>query len=443
MSEEVLVFSHSITPRLQYLIQFLSQYYKLEFRLTSDEGKYASWEHPCKINYSYHPLQKEEIYIHSHALLFESSIRQVKTDCVKMERYIAFFCTEGVLGFDLFAAIFYLLTRYEEYLPHKRDQYGRYAHRNSLASRENFLHLPLINIWLEDFRRLLIEKNEAFRSKQNRPAFSFLPTYDIDMAWSFLHKGSMRNLGGVLSMLAKGRLRSVAYRLKVLKQKLSDPYDAYQWLDEMHSRFGLQPVYFFLLAKDRNKFDKNIHPAQPALQQLVQNTARRYTTGLHPSWASNKLPSLLTEEKHTLEKLTSQPVLHSRHHYIKIDLPKTYQRLLALGIMNDYSMGYGSINGFRASVATSYFWYDLKNEQTTRLLVHPFCFMDANSFYEQKQTPAESLAELFQYAEEVKKVGGQLITIWHNSFLGSSPDFAGWKEIYLEFIGSFSDRLTR
>ena len=70
----------------------------------------------------------------------------------------AFFKSEGDYPFDIFSAVFYLLSRYEEYLPHKKDMYGRYAHENSLAFKEGFLNLPLINIWLEDFKNVLKKK---------------------------------------------------------------------------------------------------------------------------------------------------------------------------------------------------------------------------------------------------------------------------------------------
>ena len=64
---------------------------------------------------------------------------------------------------------------------------------------------------------------------------------------------------------------------------------------------------------------------------------------------------------------------------------------------DDYSMGYGSINGFRASVASSFYWYDLEKERQTNLRIHPFCFMDANSFYEQRQDPQQTFEELIHY----------------------------------------------
>jgi hypothetical protein len=135
-------------------------------------------------------------------------------------------------------------------------------------------------------------------------------------------------------------------------------------------------------------------------------------------------------------------VTSSRQHFIRMHLPTTYLQLISAGIRNDYTMGYGSINGFRASIASSFFWYDLKNEVTTQLLVHPFCFMDANSFYEQKNAPEEALQELMQLHDEIRKVHGTMITIWHNSFLGTDPYFKGWREVYERFIDSVSPVLS-
>src|SRR5437870_2847747 len=139
MTTHALIYTHTITPRLQYIVGFLSEYYRLEFALTSSEERYKASSVPCKINYSYHRLTREEIWLHPHVLLFESSVRQVKVECFQTDKFIAFFKTDSDFGFDLFAAIFYLLVRYEEYLPYEKDRYGRFAHDNSIAFKEGFL----------------------------------------------------------------------------------------------------------------------------------------------------------------------------------------------------------------------------------------------------------------------------------------------------------------
>ena len=428
----VLVFSHSITSRLQYIADFLSQYYGLSFKLTSDEERFAKATDTCKINYGYHRIDPSEIFIHSHALLFESSVRQVKVECFEKNGYKAFFKTEGDFGFDLFAGIFYLITRYEEYLPYKKDIYGRYAHENSVAFKENFLHLPLINFWLEDFKKLLRAKDMTLNIQNHK--FSFLPTYDIDIAWSFRNKGFKRNFSGVVKLFFQGKFRKMFYRIRVIRKKKQDPFDAYEWMDQLHEQFKLQPVYFFLVAKEKGKYDKNIDVTNTEYQQLVQSISSKYSVGLHPSWASGDVPSLLTKEKTILEQIVSQSITNSRQHYIRFELPSGYRKLLALGLTNEYSMGYGSINGFRASIATSYYWFDLKKEEKTKLLIHPFCFMDANSYYEENLSPEAALEELMQYYNATKSINGTMITIWHNNFLGTDREFAGWKEVYQKFV---------
>lgn len=428
----MIIYCHTSTPRLQYVVHFLSEYYGTPIRLLFDEEKYLAHPDAHRINYSYHRLSEEEIWIHSHVLLFESAIRPVKIECFEYHSYKAFFKAEGDAGFDLFAAIFYLITRYEEYLPHQKDEYGRFAHRSSLAFREGFLHLPLVNHWLEDFRTLLTDRFSGFRLPP--PSFRFRATYDIDIAWSFKGKGFKRNGGALTKLFLTGKWRRLMHRISVVRGRRQDPFDAYDWMDELHHQYGLQPLYFFLVAGQKGKHDKNIDTTNPSFQALIKDTAAKYQTGLHPSWASGDHPPLLKKEKAWLEKTIEQTVAASRQHYIRFALPETYRRLLAAGITDDYSMGYATTNGFRASVAGSYYWYDLKGEAQTPLCIHPYCFMDANAFFEEKKTASEALHELVTYVQVIRAVGGEMITVWHNPFLGTDPLFDGWKETYEQFV---------
>ncbi len=440
IAHEVLVFSHSVSPRLAYISEHLSAWYGINFHLVYDEDRYRTASCLCKINYGYHRIAEGEIFIHSHVLLFESTTRPVKTDCFKLRGFTAFFKTEGDAGFDIFAAIFYLLTRYEEYLPHKKDAYGRYAHENSLACREGFLHQPLIDIWLKDFGKMLSEKSENFPSSSRK--FSFRPSYDIDMAWSFRHKGWKRNAGALALLFLKFKFGKAMQRIAVLQGKKQDPFDAYEWMKELHKNHGLSPIYFFLFAKEKSSYDRNIDVHNPQFRQLVKEISAGNETGIHPSWNSGDHPRLVAVEKKLLEEATGKNIDASRQHYIRFELPSTYRQLAEAGIHHEYSMGYGSINGFRASAAHAFYWYDLKKEVKTSLMVHPFCFMDANSFYEQKQSAEQAFDEMMKLYDEVKKVNGEMITVWHNSFLGTDPMFKGWKEAYEKFINTISSDLT-
>ena len=144
------------------------------------------------------------------------------------------------------------------------------------------------------------------------------------------------------------------------------------------------------------------------MQELIRYHSEKGTVGIHPSWQSTDNPKLLKQEIGWLEFITGQTIMHSRQHFIRLNLPQTYRHLIAAGVQKDFSMGYGTINGFRASVASSFYWYDLEKEETTGLMVFPFCFMDANAFYEEKLAPHQALAELMRFYQIIKQVNGDL-----------------------------------
>jgi hypothetical protein len=428
----LLLYCHIISPRIKYIVDFFSkELFDEPITITTDVAAFKASAQPV-LNYSETDFSEQEFFIHSTPLLFESGIRAQAVECFDVNFHKAFFETSGDFPFDIFAASFYLLSRYEEYLPHEKDEYGRYAHTNSLAFREGFLQLPLVNVWLKEFKNALQQKFPSIRFK--RTNFKCVLSYDIDMAYSYLHKGFVRTAGGFARSIVKGEWSSVNDRWDVLQRKKQDPFDCFEWLDALHLYCRLKPYFFFLVAKKQTGYDKNTSPDVRSFKSLIEYYACSYKVGLHPSWQSGDDESLVKEEMEWLEVIADKKIIHSRQHYIRMTLPQTYRTLIKAGIQKDFSMGYGSINGFRASVCSSFNWYDLEKEETTPLLLFPFCFMDANSLYEQKNTPQQAYYELIQYYESVKKLHGIFITIWHNSILGTDPSFKGWRSMFELFM---------
>jgi hypothetical protein len=345
-------------------------------------------------------------------------------------------CPDADFPFDVFGAAFYLLSRAEEYHGHAPDPFGRYHHIHSLAYRNDFLDLPLIDGWMADLRQALIRTFPSVSFKA--PAFEFRPTYDVDLAWAFRSRGIVRTIGGLLKSLSRLHLRDFCLRLKVLSGLHQDPFDAYDRLERLHHAYGLKPVHFFLLASKVKGVDRNISPQDKDLSVLIERHARQYPVGMHPSWQSGDDPALFHGEKDSLEGMIGREVTMSRQHYLRMQLPDTYRRLIDHGITADHSMGYGSANGFRASVSRSFPWYDLLEERETSLMVHPFCFMDATAFHELGMYPQEAFRQMEGYLQVIRESGGSMMTIFHNSMLGTDKLYKGWYEMYVRFL----DRVT-
>jgi len=427
----MLVYTPHITPRISYILQLLNERWQIEVAVTDDVTLFQQ-SNDVKLVYADERIDESSFFLQSTGLLLQHDIRKQYITCFEWENSKAFFQTTDDFGFDVFAAIFYLITRYEEYLEYEPDEYGRYAHWNSLAWKEGFLHQPIIDIWLMKFEAKLKQCYSLFTFHHS--PFTFLPTYDIDIAWSYKHKGLLKTIGAVLMHPS-----TIAKRLRVLSGKETDPFDSYDWLQQLHEQYALQPIYFFLLAERNSEYDKNISPKKTALQQLIRSTAVKSTVALHPSTESSVNPSALKKEKEMLQWIIQKPITQTRNHYIQFHLPHSYRSLIANGFTDEYSMGYGTVNGFRASTSHSFLWYDLEKEETTALRVHPFAYMEANSFYELHQSPEEALEEMNSLCNEVKKVNGRFITIFHNHMLGTDPMFKGWKEMYESFVSDVSE----
>lgn len=427
-----LLYVPSVTSRIRYVADFIGmELFGSPLLLTTDRLEFREHTGP-KLSYAPERITADAYHIQSTGLLFESGVREQQPQVFFWEGHKVFFRSGGDLPFDLLAALFYLLSRYEEYLPYEQDEYGRFSYRSSLAWKEGFLQHPLINYWVTTWKDILQERFPAIQFRQ--PSFSCQLTYDIDQAYAYREKGFFRTIGGLIKSGVTRPWVETVSRWKVIQGKIPDPYDCFEWLDALHLYCRTKPLYFFLVAKQVGRYDKNNVLSSPAFRRLIEYCSKQYAIGLHPSWRSFDEPGLLSEEREWLEVISEQPIAVSRQHYLRFTLPQTYRRLLEAGLTREYSMGYGTVNGFRASVASPFYWYDLEQDAPTALQLFPFCFMDANSLFEQKQSPGEAYRELMDYYQCVKKVKGLFITVWHNSLLGTSTPFSDWRNLFEVFM---------
>ena len=231
----LLIYSNHITPRLQYIIKTL---FADAIELTTNKENFNQYP-GTKINYSSESLGSSAFHITPHNLLLETEITEQEINCFEWNGLKVFFKTGGDIPFDIFAASFYLLSRYEEYLPHQKDEYGRYAHSNSLAYKESFLRLPLVNLWL---RELNIQYS-IFNIQSS--TFKYIPSYDIDIAFAYRHQPLWLNILGFYKDLFVGNFEKFMERGNVYSGNKKDPFDVYDWLNELHQQHQLNPVYFF------------------------------------------------------------------------------------------------------------------------------------------------------------------------------------------------------
>jgi len=428
------IYAKQRSPRLDYTLEVLfGRIAGIDFQLFTNPGLYLHQAGP-KLNYSTERLCPEEIFIPAGDLLYNREIIPQALTLGQFEDLPFSFpidIAQQDYPFDLFSFCFFLLSRYEEYLPFDADELGRFPAEQSLAFEADFLHRPLVDEWGMHLRELLIAKNPDCSFQRSR--YQFTATYDIDLSWAFLERSWARILGASLRSIIKGKWETLFLQWSVLLGQTTDPYDCFEDLDRIHNDLQLKPIYFFLLGKVRG-LDRGIHPGRKRQQALVQDISKKYSSGLHPSFNSNLEFRGLGNEFDQFKEIIGVNPVRSRQHYLMLRMPDTYRKLLKLGIKEDYSMGYAKKTGFRASIARSYPWYDLEKEETTKLELYPFAFMDVSLKKHLSLSPEQALAHCTELIQSVKHVNGHLISIWHNSSFAEFETWTGWWETYQKII---------
>lgn len=429
---KLLIYSPKVSPRIKYIFNFIfREILSCDFEFTSIADDFIRSEWP-KFSYTQEALA-DELFFYQAPLLLGHEIVPVNINLTHFgDQEVPFAVTKGSLPFDVFAASFYFLSRYEEYLPFEADQHQRFPAEASLQYRLGLLNLPVIDNWALILKNILLKKFPQLIFGKRK--FEFVPTIDVDRAYHFKSSGLIKNTARILKAATQFNAEKIVDIIKTGLGRI-DPFDTYTYLANIHESYRLQPIFFFLLAnKGHKEFDQNINPNDEAFKALIAEVSKTAKVGIHPSYASNIQAKKITEELLSLQAITHKKTDASRQHFLKVHLPHTYLQLIKAGIHHDYSMGYASKVGFRAGTCTPFFWYDLQLEKQSHLKIHPFAVMDVTLQQYLQLKPAEAIVKIEELLSNVKLVNGTFCSLWHNESLSETGRWKGWKVVYEEML---------
>lgn len=378
-----------------------------------------------KITYTKQPLQNE-FFIRSNSLLFEQGINDVEIKIEDWDGLPCFFDAgeRSNIPFDIFAASFYLISRYEEYLPHVKDELGRFPVKESLAYQNSFLQRPLIDLWAKKFLATLMERFPEI--EQKRKGYQFTSIINVTTSHCFAYRGVIRTIGGVLLDISKFKFLRLFKRITVWINPKKDPYNNFTFLMNLHKEIKCKTMFFFQFA-DYSKHDKNVSIHKNKFRYLIKSVADYSIVSLSASHSSSLSNTILKEEKSRLASLINRPVRYSRMRYNRVNIPKTYQDLVETEFTDDYTMGYTHEMGFRAGTCTPFYFYDINLEVQQPIKVHPFAVCDYSFLKFKKQRQVFEKLD-FMY-REIKEVQGNFNFVFSNELLGSSNRLK-WLDLY-------------
>ena len=417
--------------RLNYIARHVfNRILGVDFEIVPGKEVFLKQKDIC-INYSDEELD-HGLQIFPHGLLAEKGVRTIDNlnEC-DWKGLFAFFQQEkGDLPFDLFAASFYLLTLYEEYIPKRLDKHGRFHHEESLAYRKGFLEIPIIDRWAYLLKNELVGKGydiSSFRLRKYRT----ISTFDIDHPYLYRNKGLVKNMGGAVRDLLKGKFNMVINRIAVQLHLSPDPYfEAILRIEGIQKQLN-HPYYLFALIAGNSKYDRSIvYPHRRFYNYLRQNSSA--IIGLHPSYGTLRDLKRLMKEKAKLEHIIKQKITINRQHFLRMHNPETFQDLNLAGFREDFTLAFAHAPGFRSGTAVPYPFYDTEKDEETTLLIRPTIMMDTTLISHLGLEPEEALQKIKNLIDACKQSGGDYLSLWHNSNLAITEKENLWLNVFIQ-----------
>ncbi|WP_419213865.1 polysaccharide deacetylase family protein [Maribacter sp. X9] len=425
----LLIYTHKITPRLTYIMRHIFvNLLGVAIDFTTKVEEFIKHSGP-KITYTKQPLQNE-FFIRSNELLFEQGINDIQINLADWDGTPCFFSNgeRSNLPFDIFAASFFLISRYEEYLPHVKDIHGRFSPKDSLAYQNEFLQKPVVDIWAYKLLDALKAKFDGLEHKKR--AYDFISILDVATSHCYANRGIVRGFAGLIMDLGTFKFKRVYERIAVGLKKQKDPYDNFAELIALHKLYGVKSNFFFQFA-DYSKYDKNVSTNSIRFKSLIKYVADYAPVSLAASYSSFSDQELLKKEKANLEEVINRPVNNAKMRYNRVDVPVTYRNLISAEFTDDYTMGYTYELGFRAGTCTPFQFYDIPLEVKQPIKIHPFAVHDyALAKIKREQVILQQVNIL---GEQVRKVNGTLITMFSNELLGNK-DEQDWMSVYAKIM---------
>ena len=335
-------------------------------------------------------------------------------------------------GNDIVAASFYMLTRWEETVIENKDEHNRFLAIDSLAYKNNFLHRPIVNEYVEILYHIL----KSFGLDQIRKVrkYTTLATHDVDRP--FLWNST---LGKIRSIGASLLIRRNKEEIKLRAQNIvtgTDPFDTFDLLMDMSESIG-EKAHFFFMAGGETEFDNFYQLGEQAVIDLIKRIKERnHCIGIHPSYNTYNNTEMLSSEIDALKMATSMEVTASRQHYLRFDTSSTWNNLEDADVRWDSTMGYPDEAGFRSGVCYTYPLYDIYNRKQLNLLEKPLIVMDATLLRYEKLQIEQALSRVENLQKEVHRYQGEFVFLWHNSSF-NSQEWIGFDEVYKSMYRQF------
>lgn len=335
----------------------------------------------------------------------------------------------NIFPFDIFSAVFYLVSDYEKYSLSFFDFHLRYDEICYPSHQMKLYEQPTVHILCEKLLTYF-PKNLQEAVKKHRK-YDYEITFDIDNPWKHKHKHFAIQLAGFVKDVLRCNKANLSERWNIIKGR-KDVNDTF---DTIMAICPPQKTRFFCLIDRHSGYDTRFTYQHAIFRSFIQRLYHQgYAIGIHPSYTSFDSPEKIHFETSKLSQIVNISIKSSRQHFLRYRLPNTFNYLIAAGITDDYTLCLRNNIGFPCGMSVPFTWYDVEKEEITTLTLHPTLVMDRALQQYMKLTPQKALEKVVDLIYDVKNIGGKMTIVLHNESLSEAAEWRGWSDCLKKII---------
>ncbi len=331
-------------------------------------------------------------------------------------------------GIDIFASIFFMLTRWEEVLITDKDKHGRVLEEQIYVVRYGFFQRPLVDEYIM-FLKNMLQALGCFSFKKFEYKVFF--THDVDTL--YYYKGIIKlfrlSAGDILKRKSfKSLLKTWHYYFKLKRGTAKDPYDTYDFLMDISEKHGVKSHFYFISGMPGGH-DLRYYITDSRVAKLINKiTTRKHSIGLHGSYDSFDKPEQLQKELELFQNLFKLNIVEGRQHFLRFSVPETWRKWNTAKMITDSTLGFRHRIGFRAGTAKEFPVFDVFERKKLNLRERPLIVMDV-VLPEIYKTKTDAISEVCCLAKKIKKYSGNFVLLWHNDNF-NTPYFKNYSGVY-------------
>lgn len=342
----------------------------------------------------------------------------------------------AVIGLDIFASTFFMLTRWEESLL-GREEKGDCDESQLFCVKHGIHHRPIVNEYAELLRKLL--PSPLLCATHN---YKVILSHDVDgfltPTWMTIGKAFVRQ---TIKGAPQNRTLHLTWKDEIrYKKAFPRAWSQFDIYTKSAEKFDIEEWFYFkVCAKGETEatYGYDSQEAKSIVGKLKSKHNPKVVLGFHPSQNTFGNRDQWSKEVERIKGLLNDtPIIGRNHHLLyNYETLRLWESITETPLHISNCVFHKRL-GFRSGVCVPYRLFDLYQRRVMNLIEHPCQIMDTVIRYDEKVKSAnERWLDIQSVIDFVKHYQGELVLTWHiyirNRML--IQDYFNWCEKVIQY----------